>query len=66
MVGRIALVYQTTDTQISGAYNKATGQWEQIDSGEYRAAILKGLKIAKKQATTDIMDMPILAPEVAQ
>jgi uncharacterized coiled-coil protein SlyX len=66
MVGRVALVYQTTDTQKSGAYNRATGQWEAIDSGDYRAAILKGLKIAKKQATIDIMDLPILAPEAAQ
>ncbi|MCV6626671.1 MAG: DUF3450 domain-containing protein, partial [Cellvibrionaceae bacterium] len=45
---------------------KASGQWESIDSGEYRAAILKGIKIAKKQATTDIMNLPILAPEAAQ
>lgn len=66
MVGRVALVYQTTDTQKSGAYNRKTGQWESIDSGDYRAAILKGLKIAKKQATIDIMDLPVLAPEVAQ
>lgn len=66
MVGRVALVYQTTDTQKSGAYNRKTGQWEAIDSGDYRAAILKGLKIAKKQATIDIMDLPVLAPEAAQ
>ena len=66
MVGRVALVYQTTDTQKSGAYNSKTRQWESIDSGDYRAAILKGLKIAKKQATIDIMDLPVLAPEVAQ
>ncbi|MCV6615563.1 MAG: DUF3450 domain-containing protein [Cellvibrionaceae bacterium] len=65
-VGRIALMYQTTDTEKSGAYNKASGQWESIDSGDYRAAILKGIKIAKKQATIDIMDLPILAPEAAQ
>jgi len=66
MVGRAALVYQSTDTEKSGAYNRSTRQWEAIDSGEYRAAILKGLKIAKKQATIDIMELPILAPEAAQ
>lgn len=65
-VGRIALMYQTTDTQKSGAYNASSRQWEAIDSGQYRAAILKGIKIAKKQATIDIMDLPILAPEAAQ
>lgn len=65
-VGRIALMYQTTDTEKSGAYNASTRQWESIDSGEYRAAILKGIKISKKQATIDIMDLPILAPEAAQ
>ncbi len=65
-VGRIALLYQTKDTQLSGAWDSAQGQWVPLDSGAYRSAILKGIRIAKKQASIDILDLPISAPEAAQ
>jgi hypothetical protein len=65
-VGRIALMYQTTDTELSGAWDQRQRAWVELNSGEYRSAILKGIRIAKKQATIDIMNLPILAPEAAQ
>ncbi|GLS25332.1 DUF3450 domain-containing protein [Marinibactrum halimedae] len=65
-VGRIALMYQTKDTQLSGAWDAKQGAWVPLDSGAYRSAILKGIRIAKKQATIDIMNLPVLAPEAAQ
>ncbi len=65
-IGRIALLAQTTDSKISLAYDKEQKAWAEIDAGEYRRALMTGLKIAKKQATTDIMTMPIPAPEAAQ
>lgn len=65
-VGRIALVAQTKDSKISLAYDKEQQAWVEIDAGDYRRAIMSGLKIAKKQATTDIMTLPIAAPEAAQ
>ncbi|WP_193162190.1 DUF3450 domain-containing protein [Microbulbifer hainanensis] len=65
-IGRIALLAQTTDSKISLAYDKEQKAWVEIDAGEYRRAIMNGLKIAKKQASTDIMVMPIPAPEAAQ
>ncbi|WP_346837762.1 DUF3450 domain-containing protein [Microbulbifer sp. SAOS-129_SWC] len=65
-IGRIALLAQTTDSKISLAYDKEKRAWVEIDAGEYRRAIMNGLKIAKKQASTDIMTMPIAAPEAAQ
>lgn len=65
-VGRIALMYQTTDTKLSGAWDRSQGAWVELDSSEYRAAILKGIRIAKKQASTDVIELPILAPEAAQ
>ncbi|MBN4055676.1 DUF3450 domain-containing protein [bacterium AH-315-K03] len=65
-VGRIALVYQTTDTEISGAWDKETAQFVQLDKGEYRNAILKGIRIARKELTIDILKLPIPAPEVAK
>ena len=65
-VGRIALMYQTTDTEISGAWDKEANDFVQLDKGEYRNAILKGLRIARKQASIDILKLPVSAPEAAQ
>jgi len=62
-VGRIALLYQTTDTEISGAWDQASRSWVALDRGEYRNAIMKGLRIARKEASIDLMNMPVAAPE---
>ena len=62
-IGRVALVYQTTDGAISGAWDKSGRAWMDLPSGEYDAAIRKGIRIAKKQATIELLNMPIPAPE---
>jgi hypothetical protein len=62
-VGRIALLYQTTDTEISGAWDQSSRSWVSLDRGEYRNAIMKGLRIARKEASIDLMNMPVPAPE---
>ncbi len=64
-VGRIALMYQTTDQAITGAWDKRAGQWVQLD-GSYRSPVASGIRIAKKQASIDILKLPILSPEAAQ
>jgi hypothetical protein len=64
-VGRIALMYQTTDTNVSGAWDQANRQWVKLDSGEFKNAILKGIRIAQKQASIDILKVPVQAPEAA-
>ena len=65
-VGRVALLYQTTDTEVSGAWDQASRSWVQLDSGEYRNAIMKGLRIARKEASIDLLKLPIPAPEAAE
>jgi hypothetical protein len=62
-IGRVALVYQTTDGAISGAWDKSGRAWTDLPPGEYDGAIRKGIRIAKKQATIDLLNMPIPAPE---
>lgn len=62
-VGRVALLYQTTDTELSGAWDQRTRSWVSLDAGEYRNAIMKGLRIARKEASIDLMNMPVPAPE---
>jgi hypothetical protein len=62
-IGRIALVYQTTDGTEAGVWNNDTRAWDPLPAGDYGAAIRKGVRIAKKQATIDLLNMPIAAPE---
>lgn len=64
-VGRIALMYQTKDQASSGVWNNKTGSWDELGP-EYKSAIADGIKIAKKQASINIMSLPIVAPEAAQ
>ena len=62
-IGRVALVYQSTDGAETGAWNKDTQSWEELSSGDYAAAVRKGVRIAKKQATIELLNMPVSAPE---
>jgi hypothetical protein len=62
-VGRIALLYQTTDTEISGAWDQASRSWVPLERGEFRNAIMKGLRIARKEASIDLLTLPVAAPE---
>ena len=65
-VGRVALLYQTTDSEISGARDNEARNFVQLDKSEYRSAIRAGLRIARKEATIDILKLPISAPEAAE
>lgn len=64
-IGRTSLIYQTTDTEMSGAWNPIEGRWVVLDDS-YRNQILKGLRIARNQAAKDIMFVPVQAPEAAK
>jgi uncharacterized phage infection (PIP) family protein YhgE len=64
-IGRVALMYQTKDKSQTGAWNKATGSWETLGS-DYRRPVDQGIRIAKKLAPQDVLEMPINAPETAQ
>lgn len=62
-VGRVSLVYQTTDGEECGVWNSSTQSWDPLPSGDYATAIRKGVRIAKKQATIELLNMPVAAPE---
>lgn len=62
-IGRIALMYQTTDGKISGAWDPQTQSWVQLDSGQYKNAIRQAIRIAENQAAKDILVVPVAAPE---
>ena len=62
-VGRVSLVYQTTNGEESGVWNSSTQSWDPLPSGDYATAIRKGVRIAEKRATIELLNMPVAAPE---
>ena len=67
MVGRVALLYQTTDGTISGAYNKNTKSFDIVDEATYRKSITSAIRVANAQEAADkLLILPISAPEAAQ
>lgn len=61
-IGRLALMYQSEDGKISGAWDQANRQWVELDSS-YRNQIRQGLKIAGKQIAPELVLLPVPAPE---
>ncbi|MBX2849665.1 MAG: DUF3450 domain-containing protein [Acidiferrobacterales bacterium] len=62
-VGRAGLYYQTFDGQVSGYWNKENKSWDQLDSS-HNPGITKAIRIVEGKETTDLMELPIIAPEV--
>ncbi len=64
MVGRVALLYQTTDGQTVPAYNKRTGAFEIVSADEFQKSISDSIKMANQQIARDtLVILPISAPE---
>jgi len=67
-VGRIALAAQTKDEKTTLVWDKTAGQsgeWVELPSA-YRNPIRQGIRIARNQATIDMMMLPIEVPEGIQ
>ena len=64
-VGRVALLYQTSDGSETGMYNKNTSAYEAIGD-EYQASVRQGIRMARQQATQDLFSIPVHGPEAAQ
>ena len=64
-VGRIALLYQTKDQTQTGAWDQESRQWMPLGD-EYRRPVSQGIRMAQQLATTEILELPISAPELAQ
>ena len=65
-VGRLAMVCQTKDAALVGRWSAENKRWELMDNITYRSAVRKGIKVANKQASIDILTLPLSAPEVAR
>jgi hypothetical protein len=65
-IGRIALMYQTTDRQQTGAWDNNTRAWVELPAGEYRTAFQFATRVVSSLEAPDIIQVPVLAPESVQ
>ena len=61
-VGRVALIYQTLDGDESGAWNKQTSRFVDLD-GDFDSQLRAALRIAKQQAAPDLLVVPVTVEE---
>ena len=64
-VGRIALVYQTPDGEETGMWNADAGAYQAVDSS-YEGSVRQGIRMARQQASIDMLSLPIRGAEAAQ
>tara|TARA_E500000178_G_scaffold352957_2_gene417620 strand:+ start:3402 stop:4178 length:777 start_codon:yes stop_codon:yes gene_type:complete len=64
-VGRIALVYQTPDGAETGMFNPTTRQYEPVDDS-YQASVRQGIRMARQQASIEMLSLPIVGAGVAK
>ncbi|MGI9251097.1 MAG: DUF3450 domain-containing protein [Pseudohongiellaceae bacterium] len=68
-IGRIALIFQTTDRRVTGVWNNELGPnrgWVELPAGRYRTAVQRAIRIASQLDAPDIIELPVKAPESAQ
>ncbi|MGA1071235.1 MAG: DUF3450 domain-containing protein [Pseudohongiellaceae bacterium] len=65
-IGRVALMYQTTDRQVTGAWDNNAREWVELPAGDYRTAIQSAIRVASQLDAPRIIELPVLAPETAQ
>ena len=61
-MGRVALVYQTSDGDETGVWNQGVRRWEVLDE-EYATPVRNGIRMARKQLAPNMLVLPVTAPE---
>lgn len=61
-VGRVALLYQTSDQTSTGVWDKNARQFVELGNA-YRRPVAQGIRMAQQLATIEILELPIHAPE---
>ncbi len=61
-VGRAGLYYQTIDGTESGYWDKDGGEWKTLEAS-HNEGIAQAIRISQGKASSDLMSLPIIAPE---
>ncbi len=61
-MGRVVLVYQTSDGEETGMWNQGDRRWEVLDE-EYTTPVRNGIRMARKQLAPNMLVLPVTAPE---
>ncbi len=61
-MGRVVLVYQTSDGEETGMWNQGARRWEVLDE-EYTTPVRNGIRMARKQLAPNMLVLPVTAPE---
>ena len=64
-MGRVALVYQTSDGAETGMYNAASRSWQRLDDA-YKTPVKNGLRMARQQLSVNMLALPIAGPEAVR
>lgn len=59
--GRVTLVFQTPDQEITGVWDNKARNWVILDD-DFRTGVRDGLRIARKTQTADLVLLPVQAP----
>jgi len=62
-IGRVALLFQTLDSTLSGAWNHGQDKWDVLEDPRMNTYIRRGLKMASNQMAPDILLLPIHVKE---
>lgn len=58
-MGRVSLVYQTLDAEVSGVWSQSTKSFVDLD-GDFDTEIRSALRVAKQQAAPDLLSIPLI------
>ena len=64
-VGRTLLVYQTSDSSVTGWFNPTSRQFEELPE-RYRREVKDGMAIARNEKAPNLVMLPVPGPEVVQ
>jgi hypothetical protein len=59
-LGRVSLMYQTPDGNETGYWNQNERKW--VVDDDYKEAVQKAIKVAKKMGAPDLLEVPVPAP----
>ena len=54
------------DATTTVVWNHSDKTWQKLDAGTYRNSVREGIKMSKKQASIDLVTLPIPAPVAAE